>query len=645
MAWVSEATASELHALGGELREVKAALRTGSSFLGMSGTLLQEYFVELTKKDNLLRVALTRAGSPCCADAGVASVAFSGQPSLPASPAWAAQSGSRPAPLSHGDAAADPVPSRDVGAAGATLREARHPSQPSSFARAECPVAEPACDAGSCKGPPEVRAAVAAAGVQGPLPEASSPMGRALEAPGAAEAYLTQEDAASLAIVLRFLEAHPEDRAAQRVGVHAIGRLARDSAQLRPLCLAAASAISRAATAFPAERSLQRLAMAAMGSLAYDREVAALTAHEVLPAIMAGMTTHAFDARLQDIACEALARLAHAGLTLEHLVMKSLVQTAVGHRDAPALDACSKALARLRSNGIFRPEQILATLLALAESQPSDLDLQKRFALALQAIVRAGGISEDIALPQAAPFLSPQWTQILMRFTGADSEEAGHMGRYHAHIQALFHEEVGKHFEYEAAERCLHLLQRGAPGARLLSEVVRSLVENLEDQQSRLEARQFTWDASEHRLLPLDDVQRQLLREKVFDDMQPGLRNALDAAASAACLPLDRAAAMLECRVSALQGDCAALLERKTEATQAHQEGMEELRREVMLFEVVEYLELQSEQRSPTQVRTALYMLDAAEPRAPQEVIARLRKRLDELATAACLRPPCPPGG
>ena len=51
------------------------------------------------------------------------------------------------------------------------------------------------------------------------------------------------------------------------------------------------------------------------------------------------------------------------------------------------------------------------------------------------------------------------------------------------------------------------------------------------------------------------------------------------------------------------------------------------MRREVMLFEAVEYLELHAAEISATQISSALHMLEVAEPVAAPEAIERLRER------------------
>jgi len=286
-------------------------------------------------------------------------------------------------------------------------------------------------------------------------------------------------------------------------------------------------------------------------------------------------------------------------------------------------------LARLRESGICRAEQILDVLLPLTESQPANLELQQRAATALQWLVQARAITEPLARRRAAALLGAQWVQILARFAGADGEEARQTTRFHAYVQAIFHEEVVKHFEYEAAERCLQLTQRQVPGTICLREVVRCLVENLEDYQGRLEARELAWDSSQRCLVPLDEKLRSNLCLQALSNMEPVLMDALKAASTAEAAGCED---LLSRRTRQFRTDCAALLDRKTETTQAHQERTMELRREVMLFEAVEYLELHPLVTSTTQVRTALHMLEMVEAIAPLDAVERLRIRLDRLA-------------
>jgi hypothetical protein len=161
--------------------------------------------------------------------------------------------------------------------------------------------------------------------------------------------------------------------------------------------------------------------------------------------------------------------------------------------------------------------------------------------------------------------------------------------------------------------------------------VVRCLVENLEDYQGRLEARELVWDPNQQCLIPLDKRLREDLCSKALCSMETGLVESLKAAAAREECPEDEQ--LLSERTKRLRGQCAALLDRKTDATQVLEERTMKLRREVMLFEAVEHLELHgSAGVSITQVRSAMHMVDMVEPIAPPEAVQRLRARLDRLA-------------
>lgn len=342
------------------------------------------------------------------------------------------------------------------------------------------------------------------------------------------------------------------------------------------------------------------------------------------------MVQHANDGKLQGLACEALARLMQVG---ELVVVKAIVQTMLGHANANAVPVCCKALARLQEGGICRSHQVLDVMLPLTESQPAQLEVQLRAANATQWLVHAGTIGEGEASSRAPSLLNAQWAQLLTRFAGADREEAEQTTRFHAEVQTVFHEEVVRHFEYEAAERSLHLLQKKVPGVQRLQEVVRCLVENVEDYRSRLEARELAWDETQSLLVPLDRSLREDLCDKALVSMETGIMESLKAAAleHSPC-----AEERLMARTDSLRSQCAALLARKTEVTQVHQERTMQLRREVMLFEAVEHLELRAESDvSTTQIRSARYMVDFVEPLTPPEAVQRLRVRLDRLANIA----------
>lgn len=95
----------------------------------------------------------------------------------------------------------------------------------------------------------------------------------------------------------------------------------------------------------------------------------------------------------------------------------------------------------------------------------------------------------------------------------------------------------------------------------------------------------------------------------------------------------------LQAQTEKLMKDCRHLLEMKTEVTQSHFERAAELRREVMLFEAVDYLELRLHEISKAQVLSALHMLKLVEQIAPADALERLRSRLGRrlLSIAECL--------
>jgi len=164
---------------------------------------------------------------------------------------------------------------------------------------------------------------------------------------------------------------------------------------------------------------------------------------------------------------------------------------------------------------------------------------------------------------------------------------------------------------------------------------MKCFAENLEDYEARLDARELAWDHSKGNLVQLDAALRRRLKDEVVQSMEAGLIAALQSAARGD----QHGESSLQRRRSLLRADCSALLDQKTEATQAHHERMAELRREVMLFEAVEYLELHGAAVNSTQVRTAYYMLQEAEPCAPLDAIERLRERLSRLGAQEGPRP------
>lgn len=609
------ALSEDLVSVTAELAEVKQVLRDGSAYLGMSGTLLQEYFIELSKKDNLLRLGLSRVSTVVTSKSiRECDAVAEGQPLR--------RSKRRSKTLS-------PSYGKSLGAG--LLGDAAPQTSPNDYLSVEAQppqVALQPVDQHSPASPSKLATNVAEAKValvellSAASPSMSSPGGKDEDAASTSDVEL---DSSNLAGVLEVLDSFPHDARIQRLGMKAIGRLARDKAQLRPLCLATIWAVRRCINNFQSNVGLSRLSVTALGNLAYMPEVATLIAHEALPALFSAMVTHAEDEKLQGLVCEALARLMQVG---ELVVVKEFLEAMLSHADVNVVDVCCKALSRLHDGGICRSNQILDVLLPLSESRPAELRLQQRAASAAQRLVHAGTISEVESRSRAPSLLNAQWAQLLARFVGADGEEAESTTRFHADVQTVFHEEVVKHFEYEAAERSLHLHQRRAPGTQRLLEVVRCLVENLEDYHGRLEARELAWDPSQKRLIPLDKGVREELCAKALVSMEVGLIESLQAVATAESAQSE---GLLAIRTGRLRSDCAALLQRKTQATQVHQECTR--LREVMLFEAVEHLELRaSVDVSKTQIRSALHMVEMVESITPPEAVERLRARLDHLA-------------
>jgi len=594
---------NELLLVASELEEVKSALRCSGSFLGMSGELLQRYLVELAKKDNLLRQAL-----------------------------------SRPAPtrlkLRRGESR-EFKPLRPL-AHLTTMSHDEPPAQRSAQLQENEELL--AAEAGPCVvRAEEVAPCLDFCGRIDQLEPEQEPSGRQsgnaiasvsctrTEAPATSEndesppsAVADCFDETSLADVLRFLET--KNARSQYVGLVALGRLTRDVAQLRPLCLACAAAAVHALSSFPIRR-LQRAAIAVLAELVYVREIGCLIAQEILPALLLAMVANAADEKMQELACEVLARLAHGN---EMLVVKAVVQVLLGHEDHCAVHIGCRALVRLRESDIIQSLHIADMLLPLTESQPHNLGLQQRASSMMQWLVRAGAVG--LITERERPLLSTQWAHLLARFIDAEDAEARLANQFHADVQVLFQAEMVKHFEYEAAERSLHLRRSNVSKHRRVLDVVSCLVENLEDYKCRLEARALHYDPVEG-LVQLDAQ----LRHRLFDEARDSLESSFISALMAASADAEASDSLAD-RTLRFRAECGALLDKKTEATQAYQEQLEEVRREVMLFEAVEYLELHAAEISATQISSALHMLEVAEPVAAPEAIERLRERLDRVS-------------
>ncbi|CAE7254179.1 unnamed protein product, partial [Symbiodinium necroappetens] len=368
--------------------------------------------------------------------------------------------------------------------------------------------------------------------------------------------------------------------------------------------------------------------------VAYSQDVATLIAPLGLPVVLEAALSHPSDSKLQGLMCEAFARLAQGGGEA------AMVKCIVASLETPdvALSMLCDALQRLCENAICQPRQVVDELLHLCDSDPSNLELQRQVSLCLHRLLAAGVVSEACVRGRGT-LLNSQWAHLLERFLGAEDEEAKLDGTFHSKVQELFHQEVALHFEYEAAERCLHYLRRRTQPSLVFLEVIRCLAENLEDYQSRSEARELAWDAGRQMLVPLDPHLRLRLQNEVLEAMQLRLPQALCSAALAAA-DWPKSEESLVKKTAHLLNECSKLLERKTQVTQDHHERAAELRREVMLFEAVEYLELNAAEATPTQVSSALHMLEVATAVAPVGPMAEVRFARDGACAGRCFGTP-----
>ncbi|CAL1130221.1 unnamed protein product, partial [Cladocopium goreaui] len=409
-------------------------------------------------------------------------------------------------------------------------------------------------------------------------------------------------DIDSLAMVLELMQSKVNDERLQRACLMAITRLSKDVVSLRPLCLGVISAIAQSAARGRQDLTLQRMAVSALSSVAYAHDVAALVAPLALPVVIEAALAFPEDGKLQSNACEAFARLAQGGSNrVVYTMVKYLSVSGV------VFQVLCDALQRLCENHICQGHHVLDELIKLSDGDPSNLELQRRVALSLNRL--SSSVISPAAVRQRTS-LTAQWAHLLERFLRAEEDEAKLDGDFHHKVQELFHEEVALHFELEAAERCLHYLRSGRPAQKIFSEVIRALAENLEDYRSRSEARELAWDVERQCLAPLEPMLRLRLHNEVLTQIERRLPSALCTAAKAcSAWPCEE---QLSTRTESLMKDCGRLLETKTEVTQVHFEKAAELRREVMLFEAVEYLELHSAEASATQVLSALQMLKAS---------------------------------
>lgn len=287
----------------------------------------------------------------------------------------------------------------------------------------------------------------------------------------------------------------------------------------------------------------------------------------------------------------------------------------------------------LLQGDICQPPFVIDMLSSLSESNPADLKLQRRISAVLQSLVQAGAIDKTHIHKRTAPLLRTEWSDIVASFLDLETEGGRVQGRFHADTQAMFHEEVVRHFEYEAAERCLQLQEEQASGRRCLLEVIRCFTENLQDYDTRLKARDFVWDADAQRLVPLDGPVCARMSFEVGRRMEPGLILALKAAASAGDGSQGslRRPCVLKRRHARLRSECATLLDLKTEVTQEHHETAAKLRHEVVLTKAIDYLETTASESSLTQVRTALSMFQMIKAKAPPDAVESLQIRLNHI--------------
>jgi len=356
----------------------------------------------------------------------------------------------------------------------------------------------------------------------------------------------------------------------------------------------------------------------------YIPQVVPLMVDNGMRAILAAMVVHASDRRLQDLASESLARFAQAGA---RAVLSRVVRTLLDHEDPEAIHVCCGALLRMLESGICASGELLDVISELAECQPECFQLQQRASSALQWLVHAGAIDQTVA-KKRAPSLDAQWVRLLARFAAADRERGRRELHFHAGLQAAFHEEVAKRFEYEAAERCLEAVRRGESGVGRIREVLRCLVENLEDYSGRLEVREMAWDDARGCLQPLDATLRRHLLDGAIGSTERSLVAALCAAAGARGPDSEE---FLVQHAASLRAECEALLRRKTQITEIHQEQTRGLRPEVILFEALAQLERGPEPAVPAQLRAAARMLAEVERTCDPDAVDLLRRRLARL--------------
>lgn len=321
-----------------ELEEVKAALRDGHPYLGLTGSLLKEYAVEAAKKENLLRKSLQE------------------QPSD-----------------SHNNRQ--------------TRCESTDTDVAQSLTRTTSATQTSPTDLVDWNQLP-------------PVPQRSSSK--------VSDSGVVNGEIENLAMVLEVMQSKPSDERLQRACLMAIGRLSKDVASLRPLCLGVISAIAQSAARGRTDLMLQRMAVSALSSVVYAHDIAALVASLALPVVIEAALAFPEDGKLQSNACEAFARLAQGG---SNRVVCSMVR----YLSVPGVvfQVLCDALQRLCENGICQSHHVLDELIKLSDADPNNLELQRRVSLSLNRL--SSKVISTVAVKQRTS-LTAQWAHLLERF-------------------------------------------------------------------------------------------------------------------------------------------------------------------------------------------------------------------------------------
>eukprot|EP00929_Paragymnodinium_shiwhaense_P032004 TRINITY_DN17812_c0_g1_i3.p1 TRINITY_DN17812_c0_g1~~TRINITY_DN17812_c0_g1_i3.p1 ORF type:complete len:516 (-),score=109.51 TRINITY_DN17812_c0_g1_i3:307-1806(-) len=290
------------------------------------------------------------------------------------------------------------------------------------------------------------------------------------------------------------------------------------------------------------------------------------------------------------------------------------------------VEFCDEVLLILLEGGLCPPALVVRTLGMLLEQDAEDLQLQSRVALALSRLAADGRLDASTQQGPDAHLLDERWATLVARFQGAEVEIEQLAGKYHAEVQQIFQEETARKFELDAAERCWQSLERGDDGMSRLKDVLSCFVEHVEDYETRLGARAYAWDADSNSLVHMEKA-GQRLKDEVRQKMEPGLFSALRAAAALGPrTPLRR-------KTKRLKSDCQALLEMRTEATEAHEDQTEKLRRESVFLDILVYLEALGSGVQRLHLQIARHMLGVLESSSSKDqvVLERLAVRLRRL--------------